>query len=418
MSGITLLTTLINHLACDADTNSFMYRNVFMASRGTPLIYTEKDNKMRNLGVGCTLEKIYALNMKSHVQSHAASAFALLQLCMRRGGVEGAIHLHRARLDIDKASNATEDWDTVYVSLDQKQAFDRVSRTLILAQVKKHIPDLLHYVTRMFAHDTYIITQGLVFAQKTGVVQGAILSPILFCLAFMVVLEAGDTAMKAAHDKVPAYAHKHDPIITGYMDDLTIAAPFEQALIGARACDAAAEKYGFTPATGAHKNHLWAPHPAVRAQLDDTYTLNNRVTIHTSRDAGTAVLGAPMGDDTWVQSFMSKKVSLWNERLSQLRLLSHTQVNVLLTRMCEVSRIVFYLRTVPSSQWHDSISKARDNMYTHLLHTCKSDQLELSLYGKTMAHLPLRYGGAGITDPVAIADISYKLYFFYYWCVG
>ena len=103
--AVSHLTTYINHLACNEDTNSFIFTQVYMASRGTPLLYKDKKNKVRGLGVGCTLEKIYAAYLKQHVSGDAYKLFDTLQVCLRKGGSEGVIHRLRARVNRDMSAD-------------------------------------------------------------------------------------------------------------------------------------------------------------------------------------------------------------------------------------------------------------------------------------------------------------------------
>ena len=207
---------------------------------------------------------------------------------------------------------------------------------------------------------------------------------------------------------VHTYDFKNDPFINGYMDDANIVAPYEQAMEGAREFASQSKQLGFTPASGPTKNKLWSPCPTVRQNLTPTHEVAETLTVHTLNAEGITILGAPIGPDAYVHTYMQSIVKAWKHRLEEIRKLPLTQVSMLLTRMCEVPRLVFYMRTVPSKQWNLEIVSARDMLYEHIMLLSKCPHnMPLSTYGKTLLSLPLRMGGAGITNPVDIADIAY-----------
>ena len=117
---------------------------------------------------------------------------------------------------------------------------------------------------------------------------------------------------------ISEYRYREDPFLVGFMDDATLVAPMDQAMVGAETITVEGAKLGFAPAVGPTKNKLWAPSSSTRSSLDATYTTEGNLTIHTLREEGTDMLGAPIGTDEYVGGYMKEVATDWKRRLEEV----------------------------------------------------------------------------------------------------
>ena len=416
--------------------DSFIVKDVFLASRGVPLVDDTK-GKMRPIGIPCPWKSACSSSL---VREHKERLIAVLgdqQVCLQRNAIDKTAHLLRARMRADEEhDDDASRFEMMTVSVDISGAFDNAPRPTMMEHVNKHLPMLARYVHLMLAQSTVVYTQGEKYHQQVGVIQGEPLSPVLFALLTVAPLKLALEAM--CPTQAPDYRYRDDPIAMGYADDSTFYGPREQVLAGVATYAEHITAVGLTIETKVTKNFAWPLSASTRTSYSDneeeTITVQYKdetmqggqgsFDLHLRNgDTGTAVLGVPIGDDAHVGAYMGAKRQGWAARLDALLDLPNVrrrgprtstafepgvQCAMYIARKCETHRLMFYLRTVPAAQWRHVMRQAADDMRAFVLKLsgCELELVEMSPYAKIMAAQPLSAHGFGLTDPTNIADIA------------
>lgn len=180
---------------------------VFGAAR--LLALRKRGGGLRPIAVGETLRRLVGkcvcLTLRKQLEQH----FFPSQLGVGiKGGVEMVVHAVESILDDPATCEAI-------LAVDLSNAFNEMERKPILEELQQHFPELLPFVSSLYAHPTPLILRAGVrfrtFWSVTGVQQGDPLGPVLFALAFHRVL-------RRVSSKVPSLT-----LLGAYLDDITIA---------------------------------------------------------------------------------------------------------------------------------------------------------------------------------------------------
>ena len=437
-----ILTTFLNNLI-DGTVNreSFIVQEVFLASRGIPL-YDSKKNKLRPIGIPCPWLNVCSSTIARIYKQKFIEVLGDQQLCLQRNGVDKIIHTKRARYEKDMEDpTAAHEAAVTDAKGDISKAFDGALRPNVTKLVYDAVPEIAKYAYLLYCRPTTVYTQGEVYSQEVGVLQGEPLSPFFFSITTVEALKAAKDAMKQVPNTTE-YAHHEHPIAHGFADDSTFVGTHAQIVAGITAYATHMHKQGFKMETKVTKNVAWPLSPAIRADHQQNGTTTIPIQYGTSEEdtfdlhidtqsTGTITLGSPVGDDNHVQTTMEAHQQHWARRLDDMLALADipkrltkayavtgasssfepgVQCALYMARTCEIPRLMFYMRTVPASQWRTSLEAAATAMQNFLLRlTKRSDNMtvhDMSPYARIMMSQPLRSNGFGLTDPLGIADIA------------
>ena len=299
----------------------------------------------------------------------------------------------------------------VLVKLDCSNAFNSVSRRLVLSQVKKYFPSLEKYVASHypinFPSPTLVGVQlesGEIrwIPTKTGVHQGDPLGPALFALALNAVLERTVELCGGPATFENAY-------IGAVLDDVCIVAP---PTLARTFCDAfvqANSELGSGLRINASKIQIF---PSTSAALDvftdgedSPWASAKFVPDH----CGVRLMGSPVGSAEFCSKFWLDEVNSTNVPVMDLLAkVEHLQTRILLARYCGASRAAFMMRsshptyTKKAAAVHDA---AVAKFAATMLHESSKGVLSASMLAQ--ARLPLRLGGVGLTAASGSGSYAY-----------
>ena len=143
---------------------------------------------VRPIAVGEALRRLTEKCLCSLIKYKASEFFQPLQFGVAcASGSEKVVHGLRACMD-----KHWEDDDFAVVKVDMRNAFNLVSRQVILDECALHFPDLLPWATWCYAaHPLLWHPMGRIFSE-TGVQQGDPLGPLLFALVLQKIFNAID----------------------------------------------------------------------------------------------------------------------------------------------------------------------------------------------------------------------------------
>ncbi len=271
--------------------------------------------------------------------------------CNTRGGIEGVIFHLRAAIEKHPA------W--CRLSLDFKNAFNSICRRHVLTEAANIrggllAPILGHMLGRpsklWLTASCRSSTDLFPFIwSEEGVRQGDVLSPFLFCLGIKKLLE------KLIKETV--YRNQAG-VICSYMDDITIAAPFEVCQEVVDLIEKLALEINLV--LNRSKCILNCPQPI---EGSDVPLPSIRDVI--TNTEGLSVLGVPLGTDVFVNDELKKRLELLTEYQWCLEYLGRSQPQMALTilRYCVATVPLYLVRCLdPDSQCHRDFFKAADTI--------------------------------------------------------
>ncbi len=295
-------------------------------------------------------------------------------------GVSGAgqvlVHIIREYLRRAEAAGY------VCMKLDTSNAFNTISRQRILSELRSHphLSPLALYFSRTYMRSTQVLVRGptgeaYYIPCSTGVRQGACLSPALFALGYHRSITATcdqfrDVLVLALHD---------DTYLLGLPAQVSSAASFMANLMSA-------DGLKLQPA----KSLVYT-----NGQAADFVKLQMPGYVGKFSETGIIVAGIPIGEDSFVEAWLTQHHAGEARAVSNLDQLAHLQSRLLLLRHCAATACVHVLRGVPA-HLSSEYAKLHDSVIRRALESILGQRLTADAW--TQASLPLREGGLGLTE--------------------
>ena len=253
----------------------------------------------------------------------------------------------------------------------------------MIDSVSKLMPELLPFVMFCYGNHSPLYYEGSTISSQSGVQQGDALGPLLFSLSLHSVLQ------QAQQDCEWVRAYLDDVVGCGTVADLE---SFFSHLGPAAECAGL-----FITET---KCELWGS----GIMIPDESPLSNIPVA--DWDGGINLLGSPIGSDDFALSAAAKCLSKLRTALSKLCGLNKPRAAYLILRhSLGACRIIHLLRTCSISV----CSSLADDVHK-IVFEALSDLIGTSLdeCHVTLSSLPLKMGGAGISDTCNILGPAYK----------
>ncbi|XP_055347987.1 uncharacterized protein LOC129595098 [Paramacrobiotus metropolitanus] len=159
---------------------------------GKLLALRKKDGGLRPIAVGMTLRRVIAKIVCSKVAERAVAVLSPGQVGFNvRGGAEAIVHGTRQFI------NENPEITKAIVKVDFRNAFNTVSREVVLDAVKSHFPEYFAFFQSAYGHHSSLFIGEHVMSSESGVQQGDPLGPLLFCLALQAVILTLNTELNA-----------------------------------------------------------------------------------------------------------------------------------------------------------------------------------------------------------------------------
>ena len=354
--------------------------NVLAAGKVSPCIAThmcgaylhplaKKDGSIRPIAVGETIRRLVSKCLNTAVRREAESILAPTQLGVGvRGGCEIAIHTVRSVID-----SKGDDSKTCLLKVDFKNAFNLISRQIVIDQVTKHLPGILRWTLCSLKPESHLRVNDKIILSSTGVQQGDPLGPLLFSIA-----------LKGLTDSLASHAPLLD-LALFYLDDGVLVGPIEAVSEALEYLRQESEKFGLR--LNLSKCEVWWP----STYSDLTIFPSAVARVDTS---GIEFLGAGIGTPEFVDHLVKSRVekaTILHELIPQM---DDPQCELALLRTCAgVCKVTHALRTSPPDAISASTTSFDDSVRNCLEKVCQASIDDTSW---KQACLPIRDGGLGL----------------------
>ena len=343
---------------------------------GASLVAFEKrDGGVRPIAVGCTIRRLAAKTVVSHIMETMGALLVPRQLGYGTPqGAEAAVHAARLFLDNLQPSE-------VILKLDFKNAFNSIQRDKMLNAVKSLVPELTPFVHSAYGEPSTLFWGQQTLSSREGVQQGDPLGPLLFCLTI--------------HELC---SRLESDLCLFYLDDGTLGGSPQEVLQDLQRVEQGAAELGLS--LNHEKSEVINIDPAAREPL-----LSAAPNLSVTNPDCASLLGSPLCSvDCIDQVIRDKTESLrtMGDRLSYL----HAQDALLLLRHSfAIPKLLYTLRTAPCFLSHEL--SIYDNILKSITSRITNVPLGDSDTAWTQASLPVKQGGLGIRSAVQLAPSAF-----------
>jgi hypothetical protein len=311
-------------------------------------------------------------------------------------GAESIVHATRVALQ------SHPDW--VVLQLDFENAFQRISRELILQELSAHFPMLVPYFLMRYGRPTVLqMTGDRRIYSSSGVQQGDPLGPFFFAVGLAAVLREAYQGSTTEGDLVSQCLRLF------YMDDGVLCGPAASVGEAVNRLLAAATRLGAGLSANASKTVVWSPSRSpegCRTELEqyvDPIALN--MADVNAASEGFILLGAPIGTAAFEREALLSKVVNLKIALNRIRGIVSTQIKIILLRHAAVPQFSYAIRTAAPSS---SLNAARqhDDAILEAFATYQGFASSKTEWQQLIS-LPKRLGGVGLLSATELAPIAY-----------
>ncbi|XP_055339287.1 uncharacterized protein LOC129588896 [Paramacrobiotus metropolitanus] len=339
---------------------------------GKLLASRKKDGGLRPIAFGMTLRRVIAKIVCSKVAERAVAVLSPGQVGFNvRGGAEAIVHGTRQFI------NENPEITKAIVKVDFRNAFNTVSREVVLDAVKSHFPEYFAFFQSAYGHHSSLFIGEHVMSSESGLQQGDPLGPLLFCLALQAVILTLNTELNA-----------------WYLDDGTLGGlpesvqeNFARVIEGARRIGLEInvtkwERYvsgGSETAQQKAVDDFLAQHPGVRVMSSSSLTL----------------LGAPILDAAIAPLFAEKAQSLATV-CERMQLLPRHHALFFLRHCLGAPKIVYMLRCSNAWKYSEQLYKIDEVLRSCFQQLCNVRTNHDDYPSWRQASLPVSRGGISL----------------------
>ena len=367
---LTTMTRLINFLAAGktpATVSPFLCGgNLFAALK--------KNGGHRPIAVGETIRRWTAKCVARKATADSVDHLAPHQLGVGvKGGAEAIIHAAGAIFH----DNTIKDEDKWVLQIDFENAFNLISRSKILEEIRKHCPKAAKWAETCYASPSHLFFGNKRLSSSSGAQQGDPLASLFFSLVLQPLIQR---IKEECPDLLLLVFFLDDGTIVGQRGDL-------QKVFDLLSSEGPALGLRLNP----EKSSIWCEED-LPSHVDTVDPLDRGVPR--TATAGFHLLGAPIGNIPFSRDAVEDRIQKIAEIFDRLPDIGDAQTEFALLRSCfSLPKLTYCLRTcdpahlLPSYKKFDSL---QFSTFSHLFGR------QLDNDAKIQAFLPVKNGGVGL----------------------
>ena len=332
------------------------------------LIALNKNPGVRPIGVAETLRRIMGKAILTTIADDVQRSAGSVQLCAGQvAGIEAAIHAMNMTF-VDEENEAA-------MFIDASNAFNNLNREAALRNIHNVCPALAIIATNTYRKASPLFYNQQTIQSKEGTTQGDPLAMAIYAVAIRPLInKAKNEAMQIWFADDTAAAGKLADL-REWWDILSTYGP----------------EYGYFP--NALKTII-VTKPELLERATNTFS-DSEVTVTTE---GTRYLGAPIGSEEFVTSFIEKQVTEWIDKVKQLATIAKTEPQATYAAFTHSlnSEWTYFLRTVSVTE--EQLTPLEEAIKLYLIPSL-TGRSGITAQERHLISLPTRLGGLGIIDP-------------------
>lgn len=379
----TVCTKLLSALSaiCDTMLNGRVPENISQLLYGASLCaLNKKDGGIRPIAVGCTLRRLVAKIICHRIMEPVGNFLRPHQFGFAsKSGAEAVVH--SARKYISHPHRSTK----VILKIDFFNAFNLVSRDVVLSRVKESFPEFFHFVNQIYRSPKLLSFRDKILLSQRGVQQGDPLGPVLFCLALHPLI----TSLKSEFN-------------CWYLDDGTLADNSDTVFEDLQQIIAGSQALGLSLNNSKCEITVLSDDPEI---LNVTLKKFDQIApgIKPVQSAKITLLGCPLSVPG-ISEALNSKLEVLQRFSNNLKELNSHCGYFLLKHSFGIPRVTYLLRCAPC--WKEPELLAQyDSCIRNTLETicnCKLDEISWR-----QSSLPVGVGGLGVRD---ISTLCYSAF--------
>lgn len=341
----------------------------YLACRLIPL---NKNPGVRPIGVGEVLRRIIGKAVMKVLSADVLQATGPLQLCAgHQAGCEAAVHAMK--------SIFKEEETEAIIFVDASNAFNNLNRRVALLNVHSTCPAIATILTNCYRSDSLLFVQGEVLQSREGTTQGDPLAMAMFALASIPLIRKIETeGARQAWFADDASSGGQLEAIRQWWDRLTTFGPM----------------YGYF--ANAVKTSLLVKEK--HAEKAKTVFQQTNVQITT---IGKRYLGGAIGNESFVEEFITEKVTKWVGEVERLSVFAKSQPHSSFAAFTHglVHKWVYLCRVLEISE---QLLQPLENVIQQSFLPALTGQAPPNAQVRKLLALPTRHGGLGIIIPTTV----------------
>ena len=330
----------------------------------------KKDGGFRPVAVGNTLRRLASKCVSYAVSGRASAYLRPLQFGVGvRGGCEAVVHATRATLE-DGSIPMEEKWS---LQVDLRNCFNQVDRGAMFQEVREQFPEIAWFVEAAYGQNSNLNFGDRTILSTTGTHQGCPLAPLLTALTIQPVAKKVQEVEGLRQN-------------TWFLDD--------GELIGKK--EALGKAWDILVEEGVPRGlHLNPDKSVVFCPDHDVLDLDPLGRgVKRAEGGGIKLLGAPIGEDGFVERVLRKRLTGVQALLGELHQLEDPHIELTLLRNCfALPKFSFALRTADTSR-HPAILEEFDSSVKEAVEAILGSPLPPLQYNQAV--LPISMGGLGL----------------------
>ena len=333
------------------------------------LIALDKCPGVRPIGIGETARRIIGKAIVVAISDDIQDAAGPLQVCAGHlSGCEAAVHAMRKVFE-------APDTDAV-ILVDASNAFNSLNRQAALRNIYQLCPALSKVLTNTYREDVQLFIDGEVLLSQEGTTQGDPLAMAMYTIAITPLIHR-------LEDRVNKQVW--------FADDATAGGNLARLKTWWDRISEIGPDYGYYP----NPTKTWLI--VKDSNLEEATTLFQGTGVSITAE-GKRNLGAAIGTNSFVESYVKRKVSGWVHEVERLSSIAVTQPHAAYAAFThgQTSKWTYLERTIPDI---GDLLKPVENAIRQLFLPSLTGQNAFNDADRDLMALPVRLGGIGIIDP-------------------
>ena len=340
--------------------------SAFVSSR---LIALDKNPGVRPIGIGETSRRIIGKAILTTISEDIQDAAGPLQLCAGQdAGCEAAVHAMRQLFQSPDAE--------AVLLVDATNAFNSLNRQTALRNIQHLCPSLATVLINTCRKETPLFIDGETLYSQEGTTQGDPLAMAMYAIAITPLI-----SQLSSNEVTQAW----------FADDATAGGDLSKLRRWWDHLARVGPDYGYFP--NAAKTWLIVGEDKLEQATNIFHGTDIAITTNGRRH-----LGAALGTKSFVEEYVTQKVSEWTTEIEHLSSIAISKPHAAYAAFTHgaISKWTYLARTIPDI---GDLLKPLENSIRQKFLPAITGQVALNDSERELVALPVCHGGLGITDP-------------------